>query len=142
ATQRAWTPSRDPYFWPFQNTIMNAALSLWDLGLRERFEIFFDEQLIFGPRAKVWYPAIMEIMRIREPDAATIMPVDPLFRSDDEFLPLQAADMFAWLLRYGFDNEDRPFAWLLDELPDIEETDYSQVYDRERMEAVLADSER
>src|SRR4051812_36909596 len=40
--------SRDPYFHPFHNTIMNAALSLWDYGVRERFEIIFDEQLIFG----------------------------------------------------------------------------------------------
>jgi hypothetical protein len=88
--------SRDPYFWAFQNTITNAALTLWDLGIRLRFEIIFDENLIFGPRAKMWYPAILAVARIREPEAATIMPIDPIFRSDDEFLPLQAADLFEW----------------------------------------------
>jgi hypothetical protein len=135
--------SKDPYFWPFQNTIMNAALSLWDYGLRERFEIIFDEQLIFGLRAKMWYPGILEIMRIREPDAATIMPIDPLFRTDDEFLPLQAADLFAWLLRNGFDNpENRPFPWMVKELSNVVETEYSQIYDKERMEAVMNESLR
>ncbi len=138
-----WVASKDPYFFPYHNTIVNAALSLWDLGIRERFEIIFDENLIFGPRAKMWYPAILELTRIREPDAAAIMPIDPLFRSDDDFLPIQAADLFAWLLRHGFDNPaDRPFPWVLDELTNITETEYSQIYDKERMESVIAESIR
>jgi hypothetical protein len=137
----AWAESRDPYFWPFQNTIMNAALSLWDLGLRERFEIIFDENVIFGPRAKMWYPLIREVMRIREPEAYDILPIDPLFRSDDEFLPIQAADLFAWILRHGFDKpDDRPFPWMLGELTNIVETEHSQIYDRERMESVQRES--
>lgn len=135
--------ARDPYFWPFHNTIMNAALSLWDYGLRERFEIIFDEQLIFGPRAKVWYPGALAIARAREPDAASIMPIDPLFRTDDEFLPLQAADLFAWTLRNGFDNPDnRPFPWIVEELSNIVETEYSQIYDKERMESVMVQSSK
>jgi hypothetical protein len=141
--RHSWTFSNDPYFWPFQNTIMNACFSLWDIGLRERFEIIFDENVIFGPRAKVWYPAIRQLVQLREPDAHRIMPIDPMFRSDDEFLPLQAADLFAWLLRNGFDNpKNRPFPWILDELSLIQETEYSQFYDKERMEAVLADARR
>lgn len=135
--------SKDPYFWPYQNTIVNAALSLWDLGVRSRFEIIFDEQLIFGPRAKMWYPGILDVMRIREPDAATIMPIDPLFRTDDEFLSLQAADLLAWSLRNGFDNpENRPFPWMVNELSNIVKTEYSQIYDRDRMESVMLEALR
>lgn len=138
-----WAASRDPYFWAYHNTILNAALSLWDFGWRERFEIIFDENLIFGTRAKRWYPAVLEIDRALEPDAASLMPIEPLFRSDDEFLPIQAADLFAWLLRHGFDKPDeRPMPWLLDELTNITETEYSQVYDKERMESVMAESAR
>jgi hypothetical protein len=133
--------SRDPYFWPFQATIMNASFSLWDLGPRERFEIIFDEQLIFGPRAKMWYPGLLAAGRFREPAATSIMPVDPIFRSDDEFLPLQAADLFAWTLRNGFDNPDnRPFPWMVEELSNITETEYSQIFDKERMESVMNNS--
>jgi hypothetical protein len=141
--KQLWTPSSSPYFWPFQNTIMNAAISLWELGLRERFEIIFDESVIFGPRAKAWYPLIREVMHLREPEASAILPIDPMFRSDDEFLPIQAADLFAWLLRHGFDHpQDRPFPWLLEELTNISETEHSQFYDRERMEAVMTESTR
>jgi len=71
------------------------------------------------------------------------MPIDPLFRTDDEFLPLQAADLFAWLLRNGFDNpENRPFPWIVKELSNVAETEYSQSCDKERMEAVMHESLR
>jgi hypothetical protein len=46
-------PRSEPYFWPFQNTILAACFALWDAGWRERFEVIFDEQVIFGPRAKL-----------------------------------------------------------------------------------------
>ena len=45
-------PFRDPYFWPFHTLITGICFDLWDLGIRDRFEIVFDEQLIFGPRAR------------------------------------------------------------------------------------------
>jgi hypothetical protein len=44
-------PLNEPYFWTFQNTINAVAFELWDIGWREAFEIVFDEQRIFGPRA-------------------------------------------------------------------------------------------
>jgi hypothetical protein len=141
--KQRWSPQNDVYFWPFHNTIMAACFALWDRGIREKFEIIFDENVIFGPRARVWYPVIREGMRIREPEAFTIMPVDPLFRSDDEFLPIQAADLFAWCIRRATDQGgDAGFEWLLDEMKDVQVTEYSQYYDRERMEAVSADALR
>src|ERR1051325_425351 len=65
------------------------------------FEIVFDEQVIFGPRAKMWHPVIRESVKQREPEAYQIMPVDPIFRSDLEFLPIQACDLVAWINRRG-----------------------------------------
>ena len=65
-------PQSDVYFWPFQNTILAACFHLWDIGWRERFEILFDEQLVFGPRAKMWYPLIKDIGQIREAEAAQL----------------------------------------------------------------------
>lgn len=133
-------PHSEPYFWPFHNTIMAACFELWDRGWRERFEIIFDEQVIFGPRAKAWYPAIRDVVAFQNRDESTIMPVDPMFRTDDEFLPLQACDLFAWCWRRGSDiglSGQRPFEWLLPEMRNVSQTEYSQYYDRERLQSVL-----
>lgn len=140
----AGKPQRDPYFYPFHNSIAAICFSLWDKGHRERFEIIFDEDVIFGPRAKLWYPVIRTIMEHREPEAATIMPVDPIFRSDDEFLPIQAADLYAWVIRKKHDDPsfDR-FDWLFnEELMAVELSEYAQYYDRQRMTDVVDDSRR
>ncbi len=136
-------PQSDPYFWPYQNTIMAICHHLWDIGWRERFEIIYDVDVIFGPRARLWYPVIQKTMEFKYPDQASILPVDPMFKTDDEFLPLQAADMFAWCVRNATDKQDQvSFAWLLGEMPNVRGTDYSQYYDFERMKAVKDDSER
>jgi hypothetical protein len=136
-------PKNDPYFWPFQCTIMATCFALWDAGWRERFEIIFDEQVIYGPRAKLWYPVIRSVMKTREPEAASILPMDPLFRTDNEFVPIQASDLFAWCMRKATDDRDfKSFEWLLEELRSVNQTDYSQYYDLERMTAVQNETVR
>lgn len=136
-------PRCDPYFWPFHNTIMATCFTLWDAGWRERFEIIFDEQLVSGLRARNWYPLIRAGMQHNEPEASTILPVDTMFKTDDEFLPIQAADLFAWCFRKATDDpEYHSFDWLLDEMKSVNQTEYSQYYDLERMESVLKESIR
>ncbi len=136
-------PRNDPYFWTFQCTILAACFALWDAGLRERFEIVFDEQVICGPRAKLWYPVIKSIMEHREPEAASILPEAPRFQTDDDALPIQAADLFAWCMRKATDDKSfTTFEWLLEELSSVKQTDYSQYYDLERMSAVQTESIR
>lgn len=116
-------PNRDVYFWPFQNSIMAACFHLWDMGWRERFEIFFDEQLMFGPKAKAWYPLVKEVGLIREPEASQLLPIEPMFRNDEDALPLQAADMFAWCWRKKADDPDfAEFEWLLGELSNVRQS--------------------
>jgi hypothetical protein len=135
-------PLNEPYFWPFQNVTLGTCFELWDLGWRERFEIIFDEHVIFGPRAKAWYPALRDVMKVREPDAYLIMPVDPLFRTDDEFTPLQAADLFAWCIRNGSNNPtDNAFNWLLAEMRSVSPSSYSGYYDRARLTSTLEGAE-
>lgn len=142
AHRKTWAknqkPQSDPYFWPFHNTIMAVCHTLWEIGWRERFEIVYDTDVIFGPRARHWYPFVQKMMQIRFPDEATILPVDPSFRTDDEYMPLQAADMFAWCARDSFDRGDEgQFAWLFKEFTNIRGTEYSQYYDLERLTAVM-----
>lgn len=130
-------PHGEVYFWPFHTITMGVCFDLWDHGWRERFEVIFDEQVIFGPRAKAWYPIVKEVVRLREPDAHEIMPIEPVFRTDDDALPIQAADMYAWCIRRNTDKpDDQVFTWLLDELRDVKQSDYSNYYDQERMQDV------
>jgi hypothetical protein len=131
-------PNSDPYFWPFQNTILATCFTLWDAGVREKFEVIFDNNLIFGTRAKAWYPMVREVGVVREPEASTILPADTLFRDDIDFVPLQAADLYAWTLRKANNDPSyTEFHWLLDELRNVKTTDYSQYYDLERMQSVM-----
>jgi len=135
-------PHSETYFWPYHCTIMAVCFALWDAGWRERFEIIFDDQVVFGPRARSWYPIVEQVIVLQEPEAASILPIDPIFRSDTDFLPIQAADLFAWCLRKSTDDPSfNKFAWLLEEMRSVSQTDYSQYYDKERLEDVLAQME-
>ncbi len=76
------------------------------------------------------------------------MPVEPVFKSDDEFLPLQAADMLAWTFRrYAMagptfeDPDDRHFLWLAkEELEKVEMSAWSQSLTKQRMQEVVSDA--
>jgi Protein of unknown function (DUF3800) len=134
-------PLNDPYFWPFQNTIMAACFSLWDAGVRNKFEAIFDEQYVSGLRAKAYYPIMVEIAKHREPDASSILPSEPTFKTDIEQLPIQAADLFAWCIRKSTDSpEYKKFEWLLSEMTKVKQSEYAQYYDRERMDSVWQES--
>lgn len=144
AHQQIWAkrlpkPNSERYFWPFQNTILATCFTLWDAGLRERFEMIFDENVIFGPRANAWYPIVREVGLISEPEASAILPLNPQFRDDKDCFPLQAADLYAWTIRKATNEPTYSgFDWLLNELRDVQLTEYSQYYDAERMESVWA----
>jgi hypothetical protein len=119
-------PLSDPYFYAFHLAIHGVAHDLLDRGQKYRFEMFFDENSHFGPKAKAWYPIMREWA---EPEVRAIMPVEPLFRTDDEFLPLQAADMLAWCFRMAYTSEReaefKEFKWLLPTIFTVPVSDYS-----------------
>ena len=111
--QRAAKPVSEPYFFPFHTTILMIAFDLFERNKTAPFEIFFDENRIFGPRAKAWYPVIRSM--IDEP-IRSVMPVEPFFRSDIHTMPLQAADLTAWIVRMKNSDGLGKFSWLEDEL--------------------------
>jgi hypothetical protein len=133
----------DPYFLPFHTIIWDVTKFLWDFGLREKFEFIFDEQVIFGLRAKEWYPAFRHIAKLENSNAFTIMPVEPVFRSDTDALPLQAADMFAWVYRYSAENPGKPnpYEWLFEHLKDTRRVKDVSNFGPESPEQIMADSE-
>ena len=104
---------RHPYFFPFHVMITTVCYESLTRGEIQRFEIIFDENKIFGPRAKLWYPIILSTMK---PDTLALMPPEPLFRSDHQVLPLQAADLTAWITQKQGTTGLGEFGWILDEL--------------------------
>lgn len=137
-------PKSEVYFWPFHTLILGTCFDLWEeCKWREPFEIIFDEQLIFGERARKWYPLMREIVRIKYPEEFAILPVEPMFRKDDEQLPIQAADLWAWCLRKNTDDPTaKSFEWLREEMPNVSQSNYCNYYDLERMRNVSEESIR
>ena len=140
-----WEPfGRDPYWMPFHSIILEVAKHLWDHGVREKFEFIFDEQVTFGLRAKSWYPAMRNASKVWNPAAFAILPVEPVFRSDDDTLPIQAADLFAWCFRHGADNEGKgelhPFGWLVSELKKVRRIEAISSFDDAVISNILAES--
>ena len=125
---RATTPPlSDPYFHLFYAMLWRVAAQLVLCHQRERFDIIFDEQRIYESRVRLWYPVFLnhiERLAAREgvssiwARARRILPTEPVFCTDDEAMPLQCADLLAWLLRNDCMG-NRRFAWLLDRMPAV-----------------------
>jgi hypothetical protein len=119
-----------PYHVIFHTVIGAITHELISRGHRERCEIIFDDQGAIGKRARDWYPLLCECLD--SPEERAVLPVEPLFRSDDEFLPLQAADMLAWLARRSSMGES-PLPWLDQILLRVPRSEFSGGYDRRTM---------
>lgn len=141
---RVTKPQSEPYFWCFHTIILGTCFDLWETcNWRERFEAIFDEQLIFGERARRWFPLVSEIMQLAHPEESSLLPNELIFRKDDEFPQIQAADLWAWCLRRNSDNpEERAFEWLLSEMSDVSQSNYCNYFDLERMSNVVVESQR
>jgi hypothetical protein len=123
---RIGRPACEPYFFPFQVMCSGIPYEFLRRGATEPCEIFFDEHVIFGPRAKAWYPVFRESY---PPHLRVVMPVEPFFRSDLDVLPLQMADLTAWMQRNANESGLGEFEWLWDELSSIPRSDHSPVID-------------
>lgn len=91
-----------PYLWAAMH-LMYAVIheEAKCVGGPDKIELIFDEHDIFKKEAKLQY----EEMRKSNPHLHTVMPLEPWFRDDEDFMPLQAADLVAGVLRYGLNDE-------------------------------------
>lgn len=126
---------KSPYFHAFQVMLMAASCETERIGLRERFEIIFDEHKSEGHKAKAFYPQLRTLM----PTYQDLMPVEPQFRDDKEFLPLQAADMTAWLWRKDLALENHGVGWLQTEFQKMPVCPLSMVIRRNDFQEVLTE---
>jgi hypothetical protein len=124
----------EPYFFPFHATIAGVGYEVLALGQKEPLEIFFDENVIFGPRAKAWYPVVRAM---QEDILQPVLPVEPFFRDDERVLPLQAADLTAWIHRKSNDGSLGEFAWLLNELSGLVQSPLSRSLDEQLAHSIM-----
>lgn len=137
----AHAPMSDPMFTGCYVILAGVCHEVLDSGPPQQIEVIFDEHVIVGPRVKLWYPIIKANFKGREEydlaRLADVLPLEPMFKSDEEYLPLQAADVIAWLFRTAFSGERHEFEWIAEELrPVIPMSSYSSVFDAKRMERI------
>lgn len=130
-------PINDPFFLSCQAITRSMCIEL--LRQKERFELVFDEHSIIGPHVKRWYP-VLKLMLTKDEEA--VFPTEPLFRNDKEFMPLQAADLLAWLLRRELDGKPHSFGWVVDELKETRRSAHSQHLDEKRLKDIAEKAEK
>jgi len=105
---------RDPYFILFHSIMITAARQLEPFGVDIPIDFVFDEKGRIGAEALLWYGPMraMQPLHLRK-----LLGNRPVFKTDEELIPLQAADCLAWHLRRSreeqFAHENRPALPLL-----------------------------
>jgi len=120
ATVRQVAPSdlRHVFSLAFHAILQAVAEYQLQRGITIPADFVFDEEGDIGNEALIWYPAIKEAA---PPRVRALMGATPVFRNDEEVLPLQAADLVAWHKRRrketpGLDTETAA-SQRVDELP-------------------------
>ena len=129
------------YFMGCYSILAGICYDILDTGASQCVEVIFDEHLIFAPRVSVWYPVIKEAIETRTPELRGILPLGPMFKDDEQYLPLQASDVLAWMFRMAFSGLRNEFEWIASELsPVIPMSSYSSIFVGERMDRIYAKS--
>jgi hypothetical protein len=119
--------ARNAYWYVYNTFISSACAHLWEQGERERFDFIVDKHPSLGPRTKLWYPAVRASMS--EP-RQSIMPVEPIPQDDLDFMPLQAADLIAWLQRAANTPKGHEFGWLSEHFTTVTASPFCRYMDR------------
>jgi hypothetical protein len=105
---------RNPYSVLFQSVMITATRQLLLLGIDLPIDFVFDEQGKVGMDALLWYGTFRAGL---QPELRNLLGSRPIFKTDKELIPLQAADCLAWHLRRSreeqFMHENRPALPLL-----------------------------
>jgi hypothetical protein len=89
----------DPYFVLFYHLVLSVAIAN-DISWNSDCDFIFDEQGKLGTNAvERWNWVKANIDGLQQPGISERLGSPPNFRNDIKVSPLQAADMFAWLVR-------------------------------------------
>lgn len=127
-------PTKTLYTNTFYAIMRAACLEILDQGVRnERVEIFFDENSQCGTTAIRMYPAFRMGVTRRE---RLLLPTVPSFGNDDGLMPLQAADLLAWLLRRSASGLPHTFDWIVSEFSRVRPSAHNQIIDANRLRGI------
>lgn len=92
-----------PYVLMFTQIILAMATFGDRLQVRDACDFIFDEQGAFSKEALANWPTLKALLDISpRSDLGKFVGSPPIFRDDKAFLPLQAADLYAWHIRQHF----------------------------------------
>jgi hypothetical protein len=92
-----------PYVLMFTQIILAMATGGDQVGIRDACDFIFDEQGAFSKEALAFWPKLKALLDISpRSDLGKFVGSPPIFRDDKTFLPLQAADLYAWQIRQHF----------------------------------------
>lgn len=135
---------KDPYFFGYFSTLLAIGGEVVKAAQEEQVEIIFDEHVVYQKRIARLYPLAMESLQSQPGNTALLkaLPPSPMFRDDKKYLPLQAADMLAWLCRNAYCKKIHEFEWITREFAkSIPICPGSVVYDAERLAIARIQSE-
>jgi len=93
----------DPYMQVFYQLIFSINTYQLNNGSAD-CKLVFDDQGILGKRSLIWWEGIKD--RSPTEERKRLLAGPPTFGNDLDDLPLQAADMYAWLVRQKLEGED------------------------------------
>lgn len=97
-----------PYVMLFQQIILSAAVFGDRHGIVEPCDFIFDTQGAFSTEAMQWWPHFKRTVQLSsKSDLAKFVGDPPIFRDEKAFLPLQAADLYAWQVRNHYVENHR-----------------------------------
>ena len=101
--------SDTPYTMLFQQIILAMAVRGDLYGADTPCDFIFDEQVGFSAEIQTQWPQFKEIIaRSSRSDLPALVGDMPIFRDEKHFLPLQAADLYAWQMRNYFAQNKNP----------------------------------
>jgi hypothetical protein len=130
-------PVRDVYAFTFNSMLTSVCLDLFHMGHKEKSEVFFDERKQEGLKIKKWYPIFRETHPKKLID---MLPIEPVFRDDEDFAPLQAADLLTGVIARKYEERAHSLDWLLAEPLVLRRSNFSQVYDEARLGSIAGDA--
>jgi hypothetical protein len=100
--------SDNPYILLFMQVVLAAAVYGTQAGITEACDFIFDEQSDLGVEALQWWPNFKWITEnSSKSDLPKYIGSPPIFRDEKTFLPLQAADLYAWQARNDYVRNNR-----------------------------------
>jgi hypothetical protein len=85
----------NPYYFAVKSIIGGLAALQTEIGIAEPVDFIFDDESEKGQLLSIW-----PLMKAAMPtDVIKMIGGTPTFRDDEQFMPLQAADLYAWWVR-------------------------------------------